>query len=321
MSLLLLFNSLDHVRVTQACLEVAYFPPGSRVPPNVPPSCWPDRARRLRDYFAPPFDSDAGGALGTLLSAVARELTGCSRPETVTGDPVRSGRPFQVTTRFGPLTAATGVFAVDAGGQVTASYPILGFDDRTIFLSGAATPLAGDRLVADYSYQQEGIERRVQAALAQLNLGTAGGEFLEAWGAFFGVMRLPAGTGLETDGQMAARILDRVQQSRNTETAIIAAVRRLTGGHPYLLSWFDAGHGNGFVFNFTPASPWMGGGADGHLIWGKNARFLNGNAVIGGQCVFEVWIPAGSPYSDAQILNVVNMYKAAGTKAIIRHQS
>ncbi len=320
MSLLLLLGDPENARVTQVALEVAHGAAPPRLGPLLPAPCWHGRTRRLLAYFGAPFWTDEAGGLGTLMAAVARELTGCSRVERLQGAPVRAAGNFRVVTQFGPLTDVSGVFAVDeaAPPNVIGSYPVLSFADRTIVVDGAGPPLTGQRLVADYSYLQEGLERRAQRALAELNVQTAEGTWLEALAAFFGVPRFAAA---ETDAQLAARVIDRVSQTRNTETAIIAAVRRLTGGSPYLLSWFNAGHGNGFVFTYTPGSPWMGGVPDNHLVWGQNARFINGNTAIGGNCVFEVWIPGGSPYTDAQVLAVVNSYKAAGTQAIIRHYS
>jgi hypothetical protein len=130
--------------------------------------------------------------------------------------------------------------------------------------------------------------------------------------------------GTEDDAHFSRRIIDRVLQSRNTKVAIVAAVKTVTGGTPYIVEWIDPNTPVGFIFNVTGNPTWAGGESAAdlskHLIMGRTARFRNGTTPGGGAYVFEVWVPQGSGYSVPRLMEIVNAYKAAGTRAFIRFQ-
>lgn len=313
----------SHVKATQESLEVAY---PSDTPPRlatyIPPSCWDALTDRLLAYLGKPFNTASGDNLWQTFSAIARELTGCSRSERLEGGDARaaatslSAGTSVVVPRFSPIERVTGVFRMDATGTVVIdSYPVLSWDDTTITVGGSIPARSGDLLVVDYSYTHKALEKRVLEALADLNIRTATGGFLDSWATFFGMTRL---FGLETDSQFGARIIDRVLASRNTRPAILAAVTRLTGGSPFIVEWWEPEPGGPWVFKPLASPIWTGGDTTNHLIWGRTARFFTPSGASNPPCTFEVWVPAGSPYSDAQILAVVNSYKAAGTTAIIK---
>ncbi len=139
------------------------------------------------------------------------------------------------------------------------------------------------------------------------------GAFLDRWGSWFAVPRLNDG---EADGPYARRIMTVLTASRNSKTAILAAVQSLVGPSAYMLEWFDVL--NSWIYKWTPDPHWTGGDPAGHLIWGLTSRFqTNDLTMVPGQ--FEVWVPAGSGYTTAQIQAVVDRHKAAGTQGLLRY--
>lgn len=275
--------------------------------------CWDALAQRLGRYLAPPFDPAPSTRLGLWLRAVARELSGCT--ETVSLLAAADGRgtgTFTVTVRFEPITGVTAAQRLGAAGQVLESYTVLGYGDRTITLAGVQAPAAGDRLRVTYQYEQAGVEVRVTEALAQLNLGTAEGEFLDRWGSWFAVPRLGDS---ELDGPYARRIMSTITASRNTKRAILTAVRALVGPTAYMVEGFEVNLSD-WVYKPAGDLPWLGGSPDSHLVWGKTSRFLQSGA-SGGPGTFQVWVPSGSGYTTGQIQAVVDAHKASGTRGTI----
>jgi hypothetical protein len=306
------------------------------------PPCWESRAQRLLDYLCPQVFKavgDTGSLLHQVMSMVARELSGCTEVVTYAGEDARGDGNFHVHTRFGEIQTVASVARVDANGNVLENYTVVSTDgEKTITVSGVVAPRAGDHLAITYTYLHKGLEVSVRDALLQLNILTSNGDFLDEWGRWFGVPRQNTGTygsdtygggiygttGTEDDAPYSRRIIDRVLQSRNTKVAIINAVKTVTGGSPYIVEWIDPATPVGFIFNVTGQPTWSGGetavALSKHLIMGRTARFRNGATPGGGAYVFEVWVPQGSGYSAPRLLEIVNAYRAAGTKAYIRFQ-
>lgn len=304
--------------------------------------CWEGYTRRLLDYLAPRVfvaQDDKTSLLHQTFSMVARELSACTESVTLTRtDDARGDGNFHVHLRFEPLLSVPLVERVDGSGAVLETYTVTGTDGRTVTVSGVTSPKAGDHLLVTYTYTHKGLEFAVREALLELNILTSTGEFLDEWGRWFGVGRLITGTygsdtyggglygvsGTEDDAHFSRRIIDRVLQTRNTKAAIIAAVKTVTGGSPYIVEWFDAANPVAWIFKVTGDPAWSGGESAAalskHLIWGRTARFRSSTAMGGGAYVFDVWVPQGSGYSAAQLLEIVKQYKAAGTKAFIRFQ-
>jgi hypothetical protein len=300
-------------------------------------ACWEPLTQKLLGYLGKPFKQGTSGLLWALMSTYARELTTCVSTVTLTSGEARGGGTFTFPVTFEPVSSVAGVRRVSSVGVLLETYTVVSFDGRNVTVSGTQAPKAGDFLQVDYSYSHDGLLGRINSAFFELNVLTSTGSFLDAWGSWFGVTRLKTGKygqaqygvgqkygtgGVEGDTSYSGRIIDRVTQGRNTSVAILAAIRRLTGGTPYLTSWMDSGAHNGFIFRPSGALAWAGEtDTRKHLIWGKTARFLNESATNGGAYVFEVWVPSGSGYSTAALLSVVNSYKPAGSKAYIRYYS
>lgn len=302
--------------------------------------CWDAKAQRLLDYLGKPFQKALTSVLGSLMRTFGRELSACTETVTLTGtSDARGIGNFSVEVRFEPISAVNAVQRVDANGTVLETYTVTSYDGRTISLSGVQTPRQGDLLLATYSYTQEGLEVRVTQALSELNILTATGDFLDRWGGLFNVPRIRTGkygteqygggkygtAGTEADGSYGRRIVNTVIASRNSKTAILAAVQRITGGSPYIVEWVNGSGHRGFVFRPTGTAAWSGGTTETatqyHLIWGRTARFIKEGVNNGGAFVFEVWVPSGSGLTVSQLLSVVNALKPAGSKAYIRYYS
>lgn len=304
--------------------------------------CWESYTQKLLGYLAPevfPAKDDAASLLHQVFSMVARELTSCTETVTVTNSSdARGDGAFHVHVRFEPVLTVPLIERVDANGNVLETYTVTAISGRTITISGITPPKAGDNLVVSYTYTHKGLEGAVQDALLQLNILTSTGDFLDTWGQWFGVPRNLTGTygsasygsglygvpGAEDDAHYSRRIIDRVLQSRDTKVAIIAAVQTVTGGSPYIVEWINPNNPVGFIFAVNPANFWNGtesaAALSEHLIMGRTARFRNGAVPGGGAYVFEVWVPQGSGYSASALLNIVNQYKCAGSRAFIRFQ-
>lgn len=302
-----------------------------------PQTCWETLTQKLLGYLGAPFRKASEGLLWSLFSTVARELSTCTSQVVLHSGEARGGGTFTLPTTFEPITGVAGVRRVSALGALLESYTVVSWSGRNITVSGTTAPKAGDYLQVDYSYTHNGLLGRVEQALFELNILTATGTFLDAWGSWFGMTRLKTGKygeapygpgqkygtgGVEADSTFSRRIIDRVTLGRNTSVAILNAVRRLTGGTPYLVNWNDSSGNSAFIFRPSTATAWMGEtDTRKHLIWGRTARFVKSSATNGGAFVFEVWVPSGSGYSTATLLALVNSYKPAGSKAIIRYYS
>jgi hypothetical protein len=303
--------------------------------------CWEKYTQRLLGSLCPTVFkavNDPTSLLHQVMSMVARELSGCTELVTYTGSDARGDGAFNIHTRFGPIQGVTSVQRVDAAGTVLETYTALSTDgDKTIAVSGTTPAKAGDFLSVTYTYLHKGLEYAVQEALAQLNILTSSGAFLDKWGQWFNTPRNLTGTygselyggglygtpGTEDDTHFSRRIIDRVLQTRDTKAAILGAIQTVTGGSPYIVEWFNPKVPTGFIFNVTGSPAWSGGETEAarakHLIWGKTARFRGKSSAGGGAYVFEVWVPQGTGYSTAQLLAIVRQYRAAGTRAFIRY--
>lgn len=302
-----------------------------------PQTCWESLTQKLLGYLGAPFRKAAEGLLWSLFSTVARELSTCTSTVVLGSGEARGGGTFTLPTTFEPITGVAGVRRVSALGALLESYTVVSWSGREVTVAGVTPPKAGDYLQVDYSYTHNGLLGRVEQALFELNILTATGTFLDAWGSWFGMTRLKTGKygeapygpgqkygsgGVEADSTFSRRIIDRVTLGRNTSVAILNAVRRLTGGSPYLVNWNDSSGNNAFIFRPTTTPAWLGeADTRKHLIWGRTSRFVRGSATNGGAFVFEVWVPSGSGYSTATLLALVNSYKPASSKAIIRYYS
>lgn len=314
-----------------------YYKPAPLTPSTNPQACWEPLTQKLLGSLGKPFLKTTSGLLWSLMSTYAREMTRCVSTVVVKSGEARGGGTFTVPTTFDPIQTVAGVRRVDGNGNTLESYTVISWDGRSVTVAGTKPPKAGDYLQVDYSYQHDGLLGRVRSALLELNILTSTGSFLDAWGSWFGMTRVKTGKygqapygfgqkygtgGVEPDNTFANRIIDRVTQGRNTPAAIAAAVKRLTGGTPYVVSWLDGGGNRSFIFRPSGTLPWAGeSDTRKHLIWGRTARFVNGSTNNGGAFVFEVWVPSGSGYSTATLLSVVNQYKPAGSKAYIRYYS
>lgn len=300
--------------------------------------CWDGMGTRLLNYLGRPFIQTLTSLLGWFMRTLARELTICTETVSFTDSTdARGTGNFTLEVRFQPISAVTVVKRVDENGATLETYTVTGYDGRLISVTGSTSPKAGDRFHVSYSYTHEGLEFNVTQALAELNILTATGDFLDRWGVLLNVGRIRTGkygtmlygsttygtAGTESDGNFSRRIIATVTGSRNTPTAILAAVQKLTGGSPYIVEWAGSGGHRGFIFRPTGTPVWMGEetaeGTRHHLIWGKTARFINHSVSNGGAYVFEVWVPSGSGLTASQLLTVVNALKPAGSKAYIRY--
>jgi hypothetical protein len=301
--------------------------------------CWFPLGQRLLQYFAKPFNTRTPlNLLERLMATVARELSGCSEIVALTDSPdARGDGAFHVFTRFAPITQVLAVKRVDEDGNVLEVYNVTEFNENKITVTGAKAPGHGDRLLVTYSYLFGGLEYHVRQALLELNVLTASGTFLDAWGRWFGVARQILGgygsllygdavygaDGRESDTRYSRRIIDRVTMARNAPNAIRDAVERVTGGPVYVIDWLDPTYASGWIYKVAADADWAGGSAPGdiahHLIWGRTSRFINANSSGGGACVFEVIIPLDSPVPLASVLQVANAYKAAGTRCFVRY--
>lgn len=304
--------------------------------------CWEPYTQALLGYLAPEVfraQADSNSLLHQVMAMVAREISGCTESVTFTGSDARGLGTFAVRVRFGPIVSVTSVQRVDGSGNILETYTVTGTDgDKQINLSGVTPPKAGDNLLVTYTYLHKGLEFATLEALQQLNILTSTGDFLDAWGQWFGIPRQITGTygsdtygdgrygtpGTEDDAHYSRRIIDRVLQTRNTKASIIAAVQTATGGNVYIVEWFDPSNPTGFILAVNPASFWAGGESPSaiseHLIFGRTARFRNGAVPGGGSFVFDVYVPKGSGYSVPRLLEIVNAYRSAGTRAFIRFQ-
>lgn len=304
--------------------------------------CWESYTQKLLGYLEPRVfraQIDSTSLLHQVFSMVARELTICT--ETVAlmeTDDARGDGNWHVHVRFEPVLEVPLVQRVDDDGNILEEYAVEDVDGRTLTVSGAVAPKAGDNLVVTYSYLHKGLEYGVREALQQLNILTSTDDFLDEWGRWFGVPRQATGNygdviygsgtygvpGAEDDAHYSRRIIDRVLQSRNTKPAIVGAVQTVTGGSPYIVEWLDPVNPTGWIYNVAGEDPWDGtesaAALSKHLIMGRTSRFRNASASGGGAYVFEVWVPPNSGYSAARLLEIVNQYKAAGTRAFIRFQ-
>lgn len=300
-----------------------------------PETCWQSLTQRLLDYLGAPFRKATSGLLWSLLGTFARELTTCISTVRVLAGEARGGGTFTLPATFEPISVVAGVRRTDSNGTLLETYSVVSWEGRNITVSGVTAPQAGDYLEVDYSYLHNGLLGRVNTALMELNILTSSGTFLDSWGSWFDVNRVRTGKygeapygvgqlygtgGVETDSTYSNRIIDRVTQGRNTPTAIVAAVQRLTGGSPYIVTWIDSTGDNAFIFRPSGELAWAGeADTRRHLIWGRTARFVSRSAANGGAFVFEVWVPSGSGFSTSTLLTIVNQLKPAGSKAYIRY--
>jgi hypothetical protein len=308
---------------------------------NIPANtsyCWDSKAQRLLEYLGAPFLKTVTGLLGFFMRTVARELSTCTEVVTMTGtSDARGTGAFSIEVRFHPIEAVNTVTRVDVNGSVLETYTVTGYDGRLVSLTGVTPPRQGDRLAVTYSYRHQGLEFDVNQALKELNILTASSIYLDQWGSLFNVARGRSGkygslqygvgnkygtAGSESDGNYSRRLIATVTANRNTKTAIIAAVQKLTGGSPYIVEWAGNTSHRAFIFRPSGDPAWAGQntevGQAKHLIWGKTARFINTSVSNGGAYVFEVWVPSGTGLTTSQILTVVNSLKVAGSKAYIR---
>jgi hypothetical protein len=317
-------------------------------------SCWDGITQRLLGYLAPLFTRDSGSLLGRFLASLARELSNCAESVSlVKSRDVRGDGTFTIQTLFEPIESVASVNRVAEDGTVLEGYTVESFDGRKITLAKQARygsfkygarrygfgtpPRRGDILEAGYSYTHTGLEYRIRRALLELNVLTATGEFLDAWGRWFNVPRLSVGRygsfkygagkygghSFESDSQYSRRIIARVQQSRNTKPDILAAVKTITGS-AYMVEWFERGADRGWVFRPSDLAPWMGEDTEGatrfHAIFGLTTRFLNLNTDGGGRCTAEIWVPQSNAYTVAQVLQMANAYKAAAIRLFVRYR-
>lgn len=338
--------NLDTVKLDTGCLQaLTYAVPFGPLtqqslswdlPAPTVDACWEPLTQRLLGYLARPFKKEKGSLLHTWLSTTARELSGCQEAVVLAAsEDARGSGAFEIVTRFEPISAVAAVARVDGGGATLETYAVTGFDGRRISLTGSKAPGQGDRLRVSYTYLHKGLELRVREALLELNILTATGDWLDEWGRWFNTPRLATGkygtvkygggkygtSGRESDTQYSRRIIDKIKQRRNTVPAIIEAVKRVTGGEPYIVEWFGAGASRGWVYKVTEEPYWTGAAdPQKHLIWGQTSRFLTAAVAGGGPCTIEVWMPQGTGHTAEHILQIVNQYKAAGIQVFIRYQ-
>lgn len=136
---------------------------------------------------------------------------------------------FPLTVSFAALSATLRA----AGVRVDYANADLAARSAATLVSGSgtdATPLVAFQsnlwaLLDAYGVEVRSAETNLEAALAQLQVDTADGEFLDFWGEFFACPRLPG----EADATYSARMVAEVLRPRNNRYAIENAVKDLTG--------------------------------------------------------------------------------------------